>query len=185
MEKQYSLFYTYRKLDDVFAIVFHGFGKVTSKVKNGNVEALYDGKQLCGYNIFNIKQIIKIKVKGLIYLPNKELIDLINSILVNTKFEPIPYILHSGYIISKLVDENHVDIGGFEIKTENVCYAKPGTLVVTAIPGTMLPDERLLDEGHICSFRDLSISEENDLLLLDENFKIGNDFFEMEEKLYA
>ena len=76
MEKQYSLFYAYRKLDDIFAIVFHGYGKVTKKVRNKNVEALYNNENLCGYNIFNIKDIVKIKAKGLIYLPNKELIDL-------------------------------------------------------------------------------------------------------------
>lgn len=185
MEIQYSLFYTYRKLDDVFAIVFHNFGKVTSKIKRGNVEALFSDKNLCGYNIYNIKDIVKIKVKGLIYLPNKELIDLINALLINNSFEPIPYILHSGYLISKVVDDNHVDIGGFIIKVDNNIGLDKDSIVVTAIAGTMLPNESIIEEGHACTLKDLSISDEDSILKLEENCIIGNDFFQMEEKQYV
>lgn len=182
MEKQYSLFYSYRKLDDIFAIVFHGFGKVTSKKRVNNVEALYSDDSLCGYNIYNIKDIVKIKAKGLIYLPNKELIDLINSILVNSGFETIPYILHSGFLIGKIINSNEVDIGGYILNIQENIHLNPNSLVVVAIPGTMLPNETLLEEGHICTYKDLSISEEENILILEGDYEIGSDFFVMGEK---
>ena len=182
MEKQYSLFYTFRKLDDIFAIVFHGYGKVTKKVRNKNVEALYSEDNLCGYNIYNIKDIVKIKAKGLIYLPNKELIDLINSILQNAGFETIPYILHSGFIIGKVIDSNHIDIGGYSINVQESIHLNENSLVVVAMAGTMLPNEELVENGHVCTYKDLSISEDENVLVLEGEYEIGSDFFSMGEK---
>lgn len=181
MEKQYSLFYTYRKLDDVFAIVFHGFGKVTSRERRGNVEALFDGENLCGYNIYNIKDIVKIKVKGLIFLPNSALIDLINHMLINAKFDPIPYIVHSGFIIGKVMNSNEIDIGGYLINCGKHSDLPNESLVVVAVPGTMLPDETLLECGHICTYKDLSIEDKDEILVLDEEYEIGSDFFQTKE----
>ena len=182
MEKQYSLFYSYRKLDDIFAIVFHGYGKVTKRIRNKNVECLYSEDNVCGYNIYNIKDIVKIKAKGLIYLPNKELIDLINSILVNAGFETIPYILHSGFLIGKVVDSNHIDIGGFIINIQESIHLNKNSLVVVAMPGTMLPNEELVENGHVCTYKDLSISEDENVLVLEDEYEIGSDFFSMGEK---
>ena len=84
-----------------------------------------------------------------------------------------------------MVDDNHVDIGGFIIKVDNNIGLDKDSIVVTAIAGTMLPNEEIIEEGHVCTLKDLSISDEESILKLEENYIIGNDFFQMEEKQYV
>ena len=89
MKKQYSLFYSYKNIGDVLIVIFDNDKKPTRSERKGNVEVIYNQEDIIGYNIFDIRNIVKIKTEGLIYLPSPALISVINTILKNNKVEEL------------------------------------------------------------------------------------------------
>ena len=85
--KNYCLYYSYKTKGDVLFITFDGEKKATKVENKGRVTVLYHENEIIGYRISNIKDIIKIRSDGVIYLPNKEMIAVINSILKNQHLE--------------------------------------------------------------------------------------------------
>ena len=78
--------------------------------------------------------------------------------------------------------KSSIDIGGFIINIRESMHLNENSLVVVAMPGTMLPNEELVENGHVCTYKDLSISEDENVLVLEDEYEIGSDFFSMGEK---
>ena len=194
---RYGLFYHYQLLGDVLLIDLLPELPNHQEVR-GRVHVLYAGDKIVGYNIFAISEIVKIKAKGLIVLPSKPLIDVINSLLVAEHLQALPLIEDSGFCVGKILSvEPHpqsehlhittVDVGN-EILTI-VCGAancQSGLVVLVARPGAIMfdgtriiPTELLgvASSGMLCSSRELAISDQAGLLVLDCDLKLGSDFF--------
>jgi len=135
--------------------------EITSEKQNNVVTCIYHEDKLIGYRIPNFIQYAKIKYSGIIFLPNKILIDVINNILLNDGLEKLAYKEESGYITK-------------EVNGQKVVYCKPGTF---------LRDETI-SNGHVCTFRDLYIDNDNpdEILLLEEDVLLNRDFFKTEAK---
>ena len=114
-------------------------------------------------DIFNLKKYVKVKFQGLIYLPNYELIAILNgylgkyNIMLSSKDE-------SGFYIDKI--DNHY-----------VVKVKKDTLISN---GTFVKEDR------VATAKDLDINEKDEIINLDDedidDRDLGKDFFQMEEK---
>lgn len=114
-------------------------------------------------DIFNLKKYVKIRIQGLIYLPNYELIAILNSYL--GKYDIM--------LMSK--DES----GFFIVKDEDNYRVK-------VKKDTLLANGEFVKEERFVTYQDLDINEPNETILLtndeasDED--INKDFFQMEER---
>lgn len=114
-------------------------------------------------DIFNLKKYVKVKFQGLIYLPNYELIAILNgylgkyNIMLSSKDE-------SGFYIDKI--DNHY-----------IVKVKKDTLISN---GTFVKEDR------VATAKDLDINEKDEIINLDDedidDRDLGKDFFQMEEK---
>ena len=114
-------------------------------------------------DIFNLKKYVKIRINGLIALPNYELIAILNGylgkygVLLANKEE-------SGFYIAKI--DNHY--------------------IVKVKKDTLLANGQFVKEERIANYNDLDINEENKPINLDDeqidDQSIGKDFFQMEER---
>ena len=199
---KYGLYYNKEKIGDVLIIIFKS-NEIANFIKTTeNCRVLYRNNELVGINILNISKILKIKSHGFLPLINKEVLDVINSILLNNGLEALPYQNESGFVVAKIIDmEEHpesdhlhickVDCGNNNI-LQIVCgayNAKVGMKVVCALPYAFMPNgqqiipSKLLgieSNGMLCSGRELNLSGYDNvrgLLELDETYKIGNDFW--------
>ena len=193
--KNYSLFYSYRGIGDVLIIIFDNELKPTSSKTRGSVTVIYHDDEIIGYNIVNIKEIIKIRSEGKIYLPSPALIKVINSILINAKLPPLEEQKDSGYFTALVseINDKYIEVSFDNEKLHAAKYenAKKGDKVVITKSGTLLANgqtfkEKFVDgvniNAHICTNIELGIDDEETILKLDEDVEIGKDFFSMEEK---
>ena len=114
-------------------------------------------------DIFNLKKYVKVKFQGLIYLPNYELIAILNGylgkygVLLANKEE-------SGFYIDKI--DNHYFV---KVKKD-----------------TLLASGEFVKEDRIATNNDLDINENEEIINLDDeeitDKDIGKDIFQMEEK---
>lgn len=203
---EYSLFYNYKLIGDVLMIVYDQEKIPTSKVEEDNVVKIYYNDTLIGVNIFNFSSIVKVKSKGLIPLPNNALIDVINTILEGHNIEKLPYKKESGFRIGKILsveehpESTHLHILKVDVGSEIldiVCGAanvKENAVVVVATIGTTMFDGTVIKPGKLlgevsngmcCSERELNLIDDQTkrgLLILDETYTIGADFFETYQK---
>lgn len=201
--KDYALFYDYHTIGDVLLIVKDLDNKPDKKVVSGDVVSLYKNDELIGINIFNISSVLKIKSKGLIVLPMREMIDVINNILTNAGVETLDYKEESGFKIGHVLtceehpDSDHMHVLTVDVKDEVldiVCGApnvKVGQKVVVATLGTTMFDGKKIipselrgikSNGMLCSPRELHLEgapQVRGILVLDDNAKIGEDFFKL------
>ena len=199
----YSLFYNKEMFGDVLMIVFDNETIPTSKIINDDLVKIYNGNNLIGINIFNFSKYAKIKAEGLIPLPFEKLVDVINVILKENELEPLPYKEKSGFAVGKIIsceeheESSHLHILKVDIGTEVldiVCGAnnvKEGIYVVVATVGTTMFDGTRIKKGNLlgvdsygmcCSERELNLTKDQTkrgLLILDETYKIGEDFFKL------
>lgn len=195
MKKQYSIFYSYKGIGDVLIVIFNNESKPTRSERKGQVEVIYHEDEIIDYNIFDISKIIKIKTSGLIYLPSKELISIINALLRNNGVEELEVQTNSGYIIGEVVDIKpyqekkivSVDIGKEIVKAYTKEEIHINDKVVIATLGTRLNDARIVKviedtNAFICTEKDLQISESDTILILDGEEENGKDFFTMEKQ---
>lgn len=195
MRKDYSLFYSYKNIGDVLIVIFNNELLPTNHIRKGQVEVIYHDDNIIGYNIFDISKIIKIRSSGLIYLPSKELIHVLNTVLKNSGVEELSIIEESGYVIGQIKDiiqfeekyiiEINIKDNIINAIKNNIDFAV-GDLVVVAKENVRLNNGKLVKpftlnnlsiNGHICSENELQISEENKTLVLDIEEEIGKDFF--------
>ena len=186
MKDNYSLFYDYRHNGDVLIVIFNNDKSPTRNERKKDVEVIYHQDEVIGYNIFNIRNVVKIKSEGLIYLPSPTLINVINNILKNSGVEELAPIKESGYIIGevKRMDGNiAINIGKEEVIIPLNNEVQSGDKVVIAKVGTRLNNSAKVQQfAHLCTEQDLQISEEDKVLILDKDEEIGKDFFTTEVK---
>lgn len=199
--KDYAIFYNYHTIGDVLLIISDLETKPNRVVKNGDVTSLYLDDKLIGINIFNISNVLKIKSNGLIVLPLKEMIDVINNILINANVETLEYKKESGFKVGKVLtceehpDSDHMHVLTVDIGSEVldiVCGApnvKEGQKVVVATLGTTMFDGKKIvpsslrgikSNGMLCSPRELHLEgapNVRGILVLDDDTIIGEDFF--------
>lgn len=202
----YSLFYNLKLIGDILLIILDEEIIPNRKEKmDEDVVFIYHDDNLVGINIFNFSKLIKIKSTGLIPLPNDQFIDVINSRLKKFNFI-LPYKKESGFKIGKIIElEDHpesshlhllkVDIGSEVL--DIVCGASNvsiGAVVVAATIGTTMFDGSLIKKGKLlgyesygmcCSERELNLTNDQNkrgLLILDDTYKLGEDFFRVYKK---
>lgn len=199
--KDYAIFYNYHTIGDVLLIISDLETKPNRVVKNGDVTSLYLDDKLIGINIFNISNVLKIKSNGLIVLPLKEMIDVINNILINANVETLEYKKESGFKVGKVLtceehpDSDHMHVLTVDVGSEVldiVCGApnvKEGQKVVVATVGTTMFDGKKIvpsslrgikSNGMLCSPRELHLEgapNVRGILVLDDDAIIGEDFF--------
>lgn len=202
----YSLFYNLKLIGDILLIILDEEIIPNRKEKmDEDVVFIYHDDNLVGINIFNFSKLIKIKSTGLIPLPNDQFIDVINSRLKKFNFI-LPYKKESGFKIGKIIElEEHpesshlhllkVDIGSEVL--DIVCGASNvsiGAVVVVATIGTTMFDGSLIKKGKLlgyesygmcCSERELNLTNDQNkqgLLILDDTYKLGEDFFQVYKK---
>ena len=188
MKDNYSLFYNYRHIGDVLIVIFDNDKSPTRNERKKDVEVIYHQDEVIGYNIFNIRNVVKIKSEGLIYRPSPTLIGVINNILKNSGVEELAVIDESGYIIGEVIniekDQILIDIKKEKVSTLNQQFPlNVGDKVVIAQIGTRLnTGVKVKQTAHLCLEKDLQISEEDKVLILDKDEEIGKDFFTTEVK---
>ena len=114
-------------------------------------------------DIFNLKKYVKVKFQGLIYLPNYELIAILN-----------------GYLGKYNIMLSSKDESGFYIDKEDNHY------IVKVKKDTLIADGTFVKEDRVATAKDLDINEKEEIINLDDedidDRDLGKDFFQMEEK---
>lgn len=200
--KNYALHYSYKNIGDVILVIFDNAKSATRSERKDKVTAIYHDDEIIGYNIFDVKEIVKIKNEGMIFLPSEGLISVINSILTNEGFESLELKENSGYFTAEVTDAIELDDNKLFVTafSGNECVngiiknasLQVGDKIVVATVGTYLSNGEVVKMGnmdgtllnaHICTNKDLGIKEDEDkVLLLDKDVEIGKDFFSMEVK---
>lgn len=200
--KNYALHYSYKNIGDVILVIFDNAKSATRSERKDKVTAIYHDDEIIGYNIFDVKEIVKIKNEGMIFLPSEGLISVINSILTNEGFESLELKENSGYFTAEVADAIELDDNKLFVTAflGNECVngiiknasLQTGDKIVVATVGTYLSNGEVVKMGnmdgtllnaHICTNKDLGIKEDEDkVLLLDKDIEIGKDFFSMEVK---
>ena len=197
----YRLFYNYPVSKDVLFVLIDPSKKVTKTKRVEEVEALYNEDELIGYNIFDVSKTVKLNADGIIFLPEKHLVDAINSILSRTGFEGLGYLKESGFVVLKILslEEHPLDenasivtlLGRNGEHFETVSKAKNlsvGSLCVAAKDGSILADGTLFKKRieknipidvFLMSSKMLKLSSQEDALFIPKegDYQIGDDFF--------
>ena len=159
MKTNYGLFNEHE--DNGNLLILFASEDYDAEENRDEVTIFYKKGQVVGYAISNFIRYAKIKYSGIVFLPSKPLIDVINSVLENNGLNTLEFKKQSGYVVKQDGD----------IKK------------VYALEGTFLRD-KTISKGRFCTYYDLYITSENenDLIVIDEDIKEGTDFFQMEEK---
>ncbi|MCR4879893.1 MAG: hypothetical protein K5906_02935 [Bacilli bacterium] len=210
MINNYCLYYipksNEKEVSDMLMIFFGENRLVNKRELNNDIIYLKNNNDVIGYVIINFSTHCKIKVNGTLYLPNNQLIDLINDVLINHHLDTLAYKKESGLVIGRIKNKKEhrkayiyeIDIKDNIIQTESTFDLPLNTKVVVAksntylMPGRMINDYDTQDKihlsGRIVTYEDLEMNIENPyypILLLEEDMDIGVDFFYTEEKLDA
>ena len=202
---KYCLYYFPPKndetLSDCLFVYFGGNLSTKRQEVRETVSKLYNGDTLIGYLIHHVSNYIKIKMAGPLFLPNDEIIDVLNNILVNAGVETLDYYSHSGFVVGEVKSKKvlkqsylyEIDINK-TINVESTFELQNGEKVVIALNGTYLVpgmmvspfeiEKGVVNEGRICSNQDLNIEPLDELfmVIVDEKAKNGEDFFKVERR---
>lgn len=200
MIKDYLLYFSNNVYKDSLYIHLRRDYQIKDETKFFNdVEVLYKQKEPIVYMIHHISKYVKIWMDGYIYLPSKIIIDVVNSILINAGLEPLAYKDKSGFIIGKISAKSPY-LNGFYYEIDlldHIAHAYSeqeidiNKLVVVIEEGTSLDEKRYFlnyelegqkIDAYLVNEKDLLISESNKIIIIEENNKIGSDFFHLEEK---
>lgn len=200
MIKDYLLYFSNNVYKDSLYIHLRKDYQIKDETKFfHDVEVLYKEKTPIVYMIHNISRYTKIWMDGYIYLPNKLLIQVINSILINEGLEPLEEKESSGFIIGKITEKEpylkgfyyNINIKNRIVNSYSEEDLKLDSEVVVVLEGTSLDEKRYflnyelegkLINAYLVNEKDLAISELNKIIIIDDNRKLGSDFFWMEEK---
>ncbi len=200
MIQDYLLYFSNNVYKDSLYIHLRRDYKIKDETRFFNdVEVLYrDGKAIV-YMIHNISRYTKIWMDGYIYLPSKILIDVINSILINAGLETLAYKKNSGFVIGKIIAKTPYLTGFlYEIDLKDrIVHAytdeeiSVNKKVVVIEEGTSLDEKRYFlnydlegqkIDAYFISEKDLSISDLNKAIIIEQQADVGSDFFYLEEK---
>jgi tRNA-binding EMAP/Myf-like protein len=187
-------------MGDMLAIYLEQTLPATRHSKEDNVVFIYHHDQLIGVNIFQPKTLIKDLEQGIIRRMKASSIEVFNHRFQQVGVKVILPSFQSGFIVAEVQQvEPHPDADALFVCQVNIGTkviqivtnsqkVKPGHRLVVALPGAMLLDGQVLQEGMMlkvlsqgmfCSEKTLGISPETQVgvYLLDQQLPIGKDFY--------
>lgn len=180
LKDKFSIFYSYKKVGDVLIVSFKD-DIITDVYVRGMVEVCYNKDEIITLRFNGISKIIKIHSSGLVALPNNLFIDILNNILKKEKIDiQLAYKDKSDFVIGKVIEHNKIDID-FKIIEIDTTSLNIGDLVVIANKDIRLATGKWTKDYHICTYKDLHISDDESIYIIDEDCKIGTDFYNTKE----
>ena len=162
MINKYGLINHFDKINAYLSIVFDDVPEGLLPKQDDDL-LIYEGEdKIYRIDIFNLKKYVKIKFKGLITLPNYELIAILNGYL-------------GKYDIMLMAKPD----SGFYIVKDNDIYK------VKVRKDTLIADGTFVKEDRVATFKDLDINEEEKEIVLEDEINdddLNKDFFQMEER---
>ena len=160
---KYGLINHFEKINAYLSIILlDGHQNITPSQDEDMLVYEKDGK-IYRIDIFNLKKYVKVKFQGLIYLPNYELIAILN-----------------GYLGKYNIMLSSKEESGFYIDKEDDHY------IVKVKKDTLTADGTFVKKDRVATNKDLDINENDESIILDKEDvninDIGKDFFQMEEK---
>ena len=160
---KYGLINPFEKINAYLSIVLDEVPNGLLPKQDEDLLIYEKGGKIYRIDIFNLKKYVKVKFQGLIYLPNYELIAILNGYL--------------GKYDIMLASKNE---SGFYIDKENDHY------LVKVKKDTLTANGKFVKEDRIATNQDLDINDNNEPINLDDeelaDKDIGKDLFQMEEK---
>ena len=187
-------------MGDMLAIYFEQSLPATHHQKKENIVFIYHQDKLIGVNVFQPKTLINDLQQGVIRRMPQSSIEILNQTFKRLGVNLILPTFHSGFVVAEVqrVDVHpdadalfvcQVNIGTSLIQiVTNSKKVKPNDRVVVALPGAMLLDGQILQEGMMlkvlsqgmfCSEKTLGISPETQVgvYLLGTTIAIGKDYY--------
>ena len=162
MIAKYGLINHFDKINAYLSIVFDELPNGLLPKQDEDLLIYEKAGKIFRIDIFNLKKYVKIKFKGLISLPNYELIAILNGYL--GKYDIM--------LMSK-------GSSGFIITKDNDTYK------VKVLKDTLIADGSFIKEDRFATYQDLDINEPNEEIVLNNDEvsdkDIDKDFFQMEE----
>ena len=162
MIAKYGLINHFDKINAYLSIVFDELPNGLLPKQDEDLLIYEKAGKIYRIDIFNLKKYVKIKFKGLISLPNYELIAILNGYL-------------GKYDIMLMSKGN----SGFIITKDNDTYR------VKVLKDTLIADGSFIKEDRFATYQDLDVNEPNEEIILNNDEvsdkDIDNDFFQMEE----
>ena len=162
MISKYGLINHFDKINAYLSIVFDEPPKNLLPKQDEDLLIYEKNGKIYRIDIFNLKKYVRIRIQGLVALPNYELIAILNGYL--GKFDIM--------LLSK-------SESGFYIVKDNDVYK------VKVKIDTLISDGSFVKEERFATYQDLDINEPNEIIVLDEDVTdedINKDFFQMEER---
>ena len=160
---KFGLINHYEKINAYLSIILLDGSENITPSQDEDVLVYEKNGQIYRFDLFNLKKYVKIRIQGLIALPNYELIAILN-----------------GYLGKYGVMLANKDESGFYIDKEDNRY------LVKVKKDTLLANGKFVKEERIANNNDLDINEDNNPINLDDeqidDRDIGKDFFQMEER---
>ena len=160
---KYGLINHYEKINAYLSIILLDDHEKVSPSQDEDMLVYEKNGQIYRVDIFNLKKYVKIRIQGLIALPNYELIAILNG-----------YLGKYGVLLA------NKDESGFYIDKENNHY------IVKVKKDTLLANGQFVKEERTANNNDLDVNEDNKPIDLDDepidDRDIGKDFFQMEER---
>ena len=163
MISKYGLINHYDKINAYLSIVFDDLPKGLLPKQDDDLLIYEKEDKIYRIDIFNLKKYVKIKFKGLITLPNYELIAILNGYL-------------GKYDIMLMAKPD----SGFYIVKDNDTYK------VKVSKDTLISNGTFVKEDRYATYQDLDNNEPNEIIILNNDEvneeDINKDFFQMEER---
>lgn len=187
-------------LGDLLALYLQPHLTANRSVRHGDLVMIYHDQTLIGMNLYQPKTYLPALTSGILRRIEASWLETINTLLKNAGVKESLHTFHSGFSIGEITQvETHpdadqlfvcqVNLGEKTIQVvTNSKKVKPLDKVVVALPGTLLNDGTLIQEGMMmqvasqgmfCSEKTLGISPETQVgvFVLAQNAIIGKDFY--------
>lgn len=173
----YAVFYSFSKEKESLLILFSD-EEITYQKSLNHVIVSYHDVDVVSYRIKDINKIIKIHADGLIPLLNKELLSIVNNVLVKDGLTPLKEKDHSDFYNAVVINNNPLVLkaidGEYQINED--IKLRINDHVVLVKKGSFLPDKTYLKDHHVCSYKDLGISNSKEVFI-DNELDINVDFY--------
>lgn len=195
----YRFFYNHEALGDILFLLIEPSLKVNKKVEHDDVVALYHDDIFVGANFFNIGRVMKFKANGMIVKPNSKMIEIVNDLLKTVDVPALEYKEDSGYKILEiesleehpldakasivtLTDENNNTLSTVSNyqnlhEGDQVVCLKPNFIDYEGVKFVKHQEKNIDIDVIICSPKQLTINEDNNIALKVEDDRLGEDFF--------
>jgi tRNA-binding EMAP/Myf-like protein len=187
-------------MGDMLAIYFEQTLPATHHLKKDNVVFIYHQQKLIGVNVFQPKILIKDLEQGIIRRMKPSLIEVLNQKFIELNVDLVLPPFHSQFVVGEVQQvELHPDADALFVCQVNIGTnviqivtnsqkVKPSHRLVIALPGAMLLDGQVLQEGMMlkvlsqgmfCSEKTLGINPETQVgvYLLGNQIPIGKDYY--------